>query len=373
MQKNNHGKVPMQNILIYKPIGADEKKHFLAEHFVSAFDVFESGGKGEAVQMRFNSPGGSVFDGFAMISKMDASPLKTNGLVDGLAASMAAFIALSCDKLTMNANAKLMLHLPQVGITGDAAKLRATADELDTHKTRFAEIIANKAGITTEKAEALYLQAGTDVWLTAPEALAAGLCDEITGVKNNRIPAKADAGELHAIYAQIIDTTNKNKMDKQKMVGLLGAQANAEMTDDEIYAMVENVVSDNVAKAEKITELQATVEGYETEKAEARSAEVLAMLDEAIEGKKITAKQKEAWAAMFDKDFENAKTMLTGLAAVPNLSNLPAPGDNDSTKAEMVAAWNEADKAGTLEDLKAAKPEEFKKMFKAKFNKDYAE
>jgi RNA polymerase sigma factor (sigma-70 family) len=41
------------------------------------------------------------------------------------------------------------------------------AGELDEMKQRFAIIIAERAGITASEAEALYLQPGKDVWLTA--------------------------------------------------------------------------------------------------------------------------------------------------------------------------------------------------------------
>lgn len=363
----------MRTILIYRPIGNDEKTDFLAEYFVDQMGWAENDRDVTEIQVRFNCQGGLIFAGFAMISKMHESELMLNGMVDGLAASMAAFIALSCDKLTMNANAKLMLHLPQVEATGDAESLRATAEKLDGLKERFAAIIAKKAGITNEQAIALYLRPGTDVWLTAAEAKAANLCDEITGDVTEEIPATATAGELHKIYAKIIDTKKQKKMDRQKFIGLLGAQAKADMTEDEIFATVEGIITAAAKKDGTITSLKAQVKGFEDASAEARTAEITSLLDAAVEAKKITAEQRNAWKGMFSKAFENAKAMLETLTPAQRVADVPKPGEGDKANAELVVAWSRADKAGTLESLKTEKLDDFKAMYKAKYGNDYVE
>uniref|UniRef100_UPI003216591A head maturation protease, ClpP-related n=1 Tax=uncultured Draconibacterium sp. TaxID=1573823 RepID=UPI003216591A len=367
----------MREILIYKPIGSDEKKHFLAEWFAREMGWAESDRDVTEMKVRFNCIGGSVFDGFAIISRMDESELTTNGMVDGIAASMGAFIALRCDRLVMNANAKLMLHLPQVATSGDAAHLRAQADKLDGLKERFAKIIANKAGITEEKAEELYLQPGTDTWLTAEEAKAAGLCDEIVGELVDDLPATAELGELYTFYAQLIDSNhNSNKMDKVAFMAALGNKAGtltAQSSDDEFIAGVTAIVAENTQLATANTKLQGEVDAFKAEKAEAEKAEVTALITAAIEDKRITAEQKPNWEAMFTADHANAKAMLAGLTPVGDLNRVPqgGGGGGETPKAELVAKWDKLDRqSGALEALKKDSPEEFKAVYFAKWGKE---
>lgn len=358
-------KCNMKEILIYRAIGTKEKE-FTAEQFVDHLGWLEKEPDITELKLRFNSPGGSVFEGFAIISKMEETPLKITGVIDGIAASMAAFIALRCDYLKMNRNAKLMLHLPTTSANGDADSLRAIADKLDDLKNRFAEIVAQKAGITNQQAIELYLQPGKDVWLTATEAKAAGLVDEVIG-EPAEIPAAANATEYYEIYAKLIDTKIKSDMNKEKLIAVLGTQANAEMTEDEVIAMVENVVKEHTDNLERITALEAKVTAFETEKAEARESEITALLDNAVSEKRITAQQRDAWKGMFDKDFDNAKALLKSLNPAPSVKgNL---NEDEPTEAELKAEWEKADREGTLAKIKVEDPERFEAMRKARFAK----
>jgi ATP-dependent protease ClpP protease subunit/Ca2+-binding EF-hand superfamily protein len=360
----------MNEILIYKAIGSGDLK-FNAEGFVATVAAMEHLHPGNELVVRFNSPGGSVYDGFAMISKIEETPLTTHGYIDGMAASMAAFIALRCDKLTMNRSARMMLHLPQTSVAGDATSLRDMADKLDEMKHRFALIIAERAGITAEQAEALYLQPGKDVWLTAQECLAANLVDEITGIEQ-LVPMTATADELHNIYAQLIDNRKKTTMDKEKFLGLLGAQATAETTDDQIFEMVEAMFAEHQAAQAELVELKTKVQAFADAQAAAMVAEVTALLNTAVEDKRITAEQKPMWENLFKKDHDNAKALLATMKPSQTIKEF-VQKTTEPTWAELVAEYHKADREGRLVAIKESEPEKFKAMFKAVYKCDYKE
>ena len=358
----------MNEILIYSGIGSGEAQ-YNAEGFVATVGYLEHAQPGSELVVRFNSPGGSVFDGFAMIAKLEETPLTTHGYIDGIAASMAAFIALRCDKLTMNRNARLMLHLPQASASGDATRLRELAGELDEMKQRFSIIIAERAGITAQEAEALYLQPGKDVWLTAQQALEANLVDELTGIEQV-VPMRASADELFEIYAQLIDKRKKATMNKEKLLGLFGAQATAEITEDEVFAMVETMFTEHQAVKAEVEGLKAQLLEVEVEKAAAKVAEVTALLTTAVEDKRITAEQKPMWENMFAKDHDNAKALL-GTMTPPQTLREFVQKPVEASEAELVAEYHKADRAGKLPGIKEQEPEKFKAMFKAVFKTEY--
>ena len=66
----------------------------------------------DVIQLRINSGGGSVIDGMSIVSAIRSSKAAVHCYVDGIAASMAAVIAVAGDRLLMMDYAKLMIHDP---------------------------------------------------------------------------------------------------------------------------------------------------------------------------------------------------------------------------------------------------------------------
>jgi ATP-dependent protease ClpP protease subunit len=146
----------------------------------------------ERITVRINSPGGSVFDGIAILNALRGHPADVTCVVDSLAASIASVIALGGDRLVMNQNSQMMIHNAWNVVAGNADELQKAADTLRSFSTNIASVYAEKAGGTIEDWQALM---DAETWYTADEAVAAGLADEAMTAKN---PA---AGEI-ASYAR---------------------------------------------------------------------------------------------------------------------------------------------------------------------------
>lgn len=128
------------------------------------------------IDVRINSPGGSVFDCIAMYNALVMHPANITVYVDSLAASGASIIAMAGEECVMMVGAQMMIH-DALGIEmGNAADMRAFADFLDRQSDNIATIYAHKAGGDASDWRARML---AETWLSAEEAVEIGLADRI--------------------------------------------------------------------------------------------------------------------------------------------------------------------------------------------------
>ncbi|NKZ71845.1 hypothetical protein GTA09_20255 [Rhodococcus hoagii] len=102
----------------------------------------------DAITVRINSPGGSVYDGIAILNALREHKATITVHVDGLAASAASFIAMAGDEIIMSRNAEMMIHDPMMGCAGNADDMRAAAERLEQVGENVASIYAERAGGT---------------------------------------------------------------------------------------------------------------------------------------------------------------------------------------------------------------------------------
>lgn len=130
----------------------------------------------------FNSIGGDLFDGLAMHNALSRLGERCTGRVDALAASAASVAVCGAHRVVIASNAMLMIHNPWTYAAGDAEDFRKVADVLD--QTMEAIIAAYKAKAPDIDEVELRRLVAAETWLTANEAVALGLADEIgDGVK----------------------------------------------------------------------------------------------------------------------------------------------------------------------------------------------
>ncbi len=131
-----------------------------------------------AVELRVNSPGGSVFGGRAMAAALAGHPGEVTAVVDGLAASAASFLVQAADRVEMSEGAMFMIHNAWTLALGNAAAMRAEADILDKIDGEIARTYAAAAarrGVTDAPDFAALM--ASETWMTSAEAVAAGLAD----------------------------------------------------------------------------------------------------------------------------------------------------------------------------------------------------
>ncbi|MEC4294039.1 head maturation protease, ClpP-related [Adlercreutzia shanghongiae] len=140
------------------------------------------------LDIRIDSCGGDVYEGFAIAGAIERYEGETAAYVDGIAASAASYIALMADRVVMSDYAFLMIHNAWTCCQGNRDELRTTADRLEGIDGAIAQIVASRSGMGIDAvAEAM----SAETWYTAEDAKAAGLCDEVVETEQ-RVAARVD-------------------------------------------------------------------------------------------------------------------------------------------------------------------------------------
>jgi ATP-dependent protease ClpP protease subunit len=245
-------------VLIYDPIGADwfgdgvTAKKFRAE--------LEALGNIDEIVVRINSPGGEVFDGFAIYNALRQHKANVTVYIDGLAASIASVIAMAGDQVLMGEGAMFMVHSPWTIALGDADSMRAVAEMLEKVEVGLVDAYVTKTGAPRATVQAW--MAGSDTWFTREEAIAAGLADGVTpksgddaDIDEQRAaawtPAKIAAREAFRLFAA---TRNHQLSQRVTAETLQSAVADAPsgattMNEEEIRA---KALADDKARREAI-------------------------------------------------------------------------------------------------------------------------
>ena len=129
------------------------------------------------IVVAFNSIGGDLFDGLAIHNALSRLGERCTGRVDALAASAASVAVCGAHRVVIASNAMLMIHNPWTYAAGDAEDLRKVATALD--QAMEAIIAAYKAKAPDIDEVELRRMVNAETWLTASEAVALGLADEV--------------------------------------------------------------------------------------------------------------------------------------------------------------------------------------------------
>lgn len=176
----------MPEILIYDDIGPEEWGGVSAKAVKAQLDAM---GDATEITVRINSPGGDVFDGFAIYNLLKQHPAHVTVKVDGMAASAASVIAMAGDTIEMASNARMMIHNPWTMAVGDSASLQKTAALLDQIKESI--VATYKARVSMEEADIAEAM-DAEFWFGAKAAIELGFADAEAGtakpVKNTAKP-----------------------------------------------------------------------------------------------------------------------------------------------------------------------------------------
>lgn len=171
------------------------------------------------VRVRINSPGGDVFDGYAMHNALLHHPGGVETVVDGIAASAASFIALAGETVTMVETSMMMIHNGRGVVVGNRHDMRETAGTLDKIDNQIAAIYASKTGKPLEDMAALM---DAETWMTSAEAKDAGFCDSVQAVPTSGSKAKASAKvAIRAALLAVYDPDGDGDDDAAEAVSLI--------------------------------------------------------------------------------------------------------------------------------------------------------
>lgn len=130
------------------------------------------------IQIYMNSPGGGVYAGLGIYDTIQYIKPDVATICTGMAASMGAVLMCAGAKGKRSAlkHSRVMIHQPLGGAQGQASDIEITAREIAKLKKELYDIIAIHSGQTYEK---VWADSDRDYWMTADEAKAYGMVDEV--------------------------------------------------------------------------------------------------------------------------------------------------------------------------------------------------
>ena len=144
----------------------------------------DSSDPGTDISIYINSPGGSVYAGYGIYDTMQFIGCDVSTICTGMAASFAAVLLVAGTKGKRMAlpHSRVMIHQPLGGVQGQASDIEITAREILKVKKELYTIISTHSGKPYEEVER---DSDRDYWMTAEEAKAYGMVDEIL-VRNSK-------------------------------------------------------------------------------------------------------------------------------------------------------------------------------------------
>ena len=329
--------------------------------------------------------------------------MTVNVQIDGLAASMASFIAMVGQKITIVDFGMIMIHNPH--IPGGATDGQKTM--LQKFKESAMSIYQAKTGKSDDEIDAM-MQAET--WMNAEEALDEGFADAILETDLSKVAAdvrqvlngqdyeKRESVLMSSEYNPVMHsftpkTQPISQPNMKKVAMIVGLDSSASETE------VENRVQELATKAEgqkaKIAEMKQELADKDAKikdlsgKVEASvKAEATTFIEAAIKAGRVKEENKESMIENYIKDPAMVKGVLEGVeAAAP-----ATPGSGKSEGGTLLDAVMEANKGGApsagdaptmglremekkepekLEKIRTEQPTVYATMYKEAYGKEY--
>ena len=130
------------------------------------------------ITLYLNTPGGQVSSGLAIYDTMQLVQPDVATVCTGMAASMGSVLLCAGAKGKRSAlpHSRVLIHQPLGGAQGQASDILIAAREIEKTRTELFRIISEHSGQPLERVAA---DGDRDFWMTAEEAKAYGMVDEI--------------------------------------------------------------------------------------------------------------------------------------------------------------------------------------------------
>lgn len=165
----------MMDRIIFLGVPVDD---YVANVIQAQLLYLESADASKDISIYMNTPGGSVYAGLGIYDTMQYVTPEISTICTGMAASMGAVLltAGATGKRSALKHSRIMIHQPMGGAQGQASDIEITAREIGKLKKELYTIIADHSGNEYARIEK---DSDRDYWMTAEEAKAYGMIDEV--------------------------------------------------------------------------------------------------------------------------------------------------------------------------------------------------
>ena len=130
------------------------------------------------ISLYLNTPGGQVSSGLAIYDTMQLVQPNVATICTGMAASMGSVLLCAGEKGKRSClpHSRVLIHQPLGGAQGQASDILIAAKEIEKTRKELISIISQHSGTPYDK---VFADADRDYWMTAEEAKAYGMVDDI--------------------------------------------------------------------------------------------------------------------------------------------------------------------------------------------------
>jgi len=208
----------------------------------------ELNSKSGDVLLKVNSVGGSVMHGVAIFNAIRAYKKGIiTAQITGVAASIASYIVLACDKVTAYDNTTFMIHNASLPALGDFRELRKAADISEGLSSIISKAYVSKTSMSDKDVRNLM---DDETFYYGKEMLDAGFIDEIVATES----AVTNKAEALAIATESLKACNNAIVENESNLSLEAVAKLLPEKEEEVLE-VENKVVDVSAQQKKAREL----------------------------------------------------------------------------------------------------------------------
>jgi enoyl-CoA hydratase/carnithine racemase len=312
-----------------------------------------------SINVRINSVGGNVLDGYAIISAILNCSVPCNTYIDGLGASIAGVIAVAGKKCYMMDYGTLMIH------SASGSEDKAMLDLVDG---TINKILSNRTSKTPEQISDIMK---AETWFTADEALNSGLVDEVVNTSKKIKVKKESLQNMALVYNQLI--TKKPKMEK--VFNKLSVT-----NEDEAVVAIEAINAEHQKLVNELEELKKKLAEFEAKELEATNkakedlkVKATEFAENLVKEGKAKEEEKEEIITNAIANFEFVSNMFSKIGGVKNaikvfdLKNFAGKKGAEDRSEWTIRDWETKDSAGLME-IKNQTPDLYNEM-KDKFYK----
>lgn len=317
---------------------------------VSVRDALKGASRTADVRIAINSRGGDVFEAHSILNQLRTHPGRVVVVVEGVAASAAATIAMGGDEIQMSEGSFMMIHEASTMTAGDASSHEQAAKLLRGMNSAIADVYASRSGVAHE--EVLRMMAAT-TWMTGAEAKAHGFADVTTSAPAKISNSVARMVARHRRTAGPVRPQNRaagpevNMGLKERLTTALGVAAT--VTDDDLVehaAQLRSNSADRATYQDKANAAEAALAQLKADNAELRAANKKAECDAEVarlvnEGR-ITADSEKAkiFRDLYTNEPDTARRVAAtwgdpAVVAPRQSSGAHAPGNQSDTDSPL--------------------------------------
>lgn len=223
-----------------KVVNADDTATVYVYDYIGGWDGVQAGDFVQAlnaltaaqINLRINSPGGSVFDGRAMATAVANHQSRITAYVDGIAASAASWLALAADEVAIAEGAFIMIHNAQGAAYGDKRVMLEMAGVMEQIDD---SLVADYVGKTGKDATEIRGWMDAETWFNAEDSVTHGFADRVE--KGKKAASNAWNLSLYNNTPEELKQPPKQPEPPAEVVDLRAAREHAERTQ----AMLERI------------------------------------------------------------------------------------------------------------------------------------